>query len=511
MSSQSPQTPAAATAEAPPHEVLTAVRNAMQIGGSLLLTYAISLGVQRMLLPRYLDREAFGRFNWADGCAAAFFILVTLGLETYIRKEVTLRPAHASDFFGGTLVLRLGLTAVLMGALALFMGWTEQPADVRALVYVFAGANLLININTTLAAFLQARGTVGGQSIVNVVAKLVWGGGLAAALLLHASLPWLAVPLLAAEALKACGLYWLARQNLGLVFRVDVAGTRKVLSDSRAYFITGAALAAHGRTDVMLLGLLGSKEEVGFYGAAWGVAGLTMLLSPIFGWVLMPLMARAAARSEAELTALVRRSLEGCLVLTLPIMLAIGVGAETWIHLLSGDKYLPGALALRILAPLFVLTYVAMVSSTWLTMANQAWTVTLTSVIGMLVNPLLNWLLIVPCLRHFGPAGGAVGSALSMLLTEVLVVSIMLARMGRRTVDRRTLVMLGKTLAVCAGVVALDRLLLAGMSPGPRLLVEATVYVVLVLATGAVKPSELAGVVRLARRRGRPAPEALPT
>jgi hypothetical protein len=42
-------------------------------------------------------------------------------------------------------------------------------------------------------------------------------------------------------------------------------------------------------------------------------------------------------------------------------------------------------------------------------------------------------------------------------------------------------------------------------------LVEATVYVVLILATGAVKPSDIAGVVRLARQRGRPAPEALPT
>lgn len=510
MSSPAPDTPAAAPESTPQHEVLTAVRNALQIGGSLLLTYTISLGVQRMLLPRYLGTEAFGRFSWADGCAAAFFILTTLGLETYIRKEVTLRPAHASDFFGGTLVLRVGLTALLMGALALFMGWTGQPADVRGLVYVFAGAQLLINVNTTLAAFLQARGTVGGQSIVNVVAKLVWGGGLAATLLLRASLPWLGVPLLVSEALKAVGLFWMARQHLGLVFRVDVARTRQVLWDSRAYFITGAALAAHGRTDVMLLGLLGSKEEVGFYGAAWGVAGLTMLLSPIFGWVLMPLMARAAARSEAELTALVRRSLEGCLVLTIPIMLGIGLGSGLWIHLLSGDKYLPGALALRILAPLFVLTYMAMVSSSWLTMANQAWTVTLTSVTGMFVNPLLNWLLIGPCMRLWGPSGGAAGSAIAMLATEVLVVCLMLQRMGRRSVDARTLVMLGKTLGVCACVIGVHFVLPPGMSPVSQLFVEAFVYVVLVLATGAVKLSEIVGVVRLARSRGR-APEALPT
>ncbi len=511
MSSQSPQTPALpAAAEAPPHEVLTAVRNAMQIGGSLLLTYSIAL-VVRVLLPRHLGPEDFGSFNWADGFSAAFFVATTLGLDTYIRKEVTLRPAHASDFFGGTLVLRLGMTVLLMGALGLVMAHTGESPTVRRLVFVFAGAQFLITLNSTLAALLHARGTVAGLSVVNVVGKLVWGGGLLAALFLHAPLPWLAGPLLAAEALKTGALYALARRHLGLTLRLDTAATRAVLKASLPYYVTGAALAAHGRTDVTLLGLLASKQEVGYYGAAWGIAGLVLLITPIFGWVLMPLMSRAAARSEAELTALVRRTLEGCLVVTLPVMLALGLGAELWIGLLYGEAFAAGAFALRILAPLFVLTYMAMVSSTWLTMANQAWTVTLTSVIGMLVNPLLNWLLIVPCLRHWGPSGGAAGSAFSMLLTEALVVSIMLGRMGRRSVDRRTLVMLGKTLAVCALVVGLDTLLPSGMRQVPRLLVEATVYVVLILATGAVKPSDIAGVVRLARQRGRPAPEALPT
>jgi hypothetical protein len=126
------------------------------------------------------------------------------------------------------------------------------------------------------------------------------------------------------------------------------------------------------------------------------------------------------------------------------------------------------------------------------------------------VNPLLNWLLIRPCLRHWGPSGGAAGSAICTLLTEALVVAIMLGRMGRHSVDRRTLVMLGKTLGVCACVIGLHFVLPPGMTQVSQLLVEAFVYVVLILATGAVKPSELAGVVRLARNRGR-APEALPT
>jgi O-antigen/teichoic acid export membrane protein len=484
--------------------MLSALRNALQLGGSLLLTYSIAFAV-RILLPRHLGPEAFGRFNWADSFSAAFFVITTLGIDTYIRKEVTLRPAHASDFFGGTVVLRLGMTVLCLGALSLVMAHTGEPPEVRGLVYVFAIAQLLIALNTTLAALLHARGSVGGLSVSNVVGKLAWGGGLLSVMVLGAPLPWLAVPLVVSETLKLGASLWLARVHLGLRFRVDMAATRAVLRASLPYYLTGAALAAHGRTDVMLLGILASKQEVGYYGAAWGIAGLVLLITPIFGWVLMPLMSRAAARSQEELSALVRRTLEGCLAFTLPIMLALGLGAELWIELLFGEGYAPGAFALRILAPLFVLTYTNMVSSTWLTLANQAWTVTFTAVLGMVVNPLLNWLLILPCLEAWGPAGGAAGTALAMILTDMLVMAIMFRRMGRQAVDRRTLVMFGKTLGVCAVVVALDRTLLAGLPHLSRLLVEATVYVALVLATGAVRLQEIVGVVRLARRRGAPA------
>ncbi len=492
------------------HEAMGAVRNGLQLGGSLLATYAIAMGV-RFLLPAHLGPESFGRFNYADSFSAVFFIATHLGLEMYIRKEVSRRPEHASDFFGSTLLLRLGLTAALMGAMALVMAHFDEPPEVRQLVYVFALAQSLIIINASVAALLHAKGKVAGLSVSNIVTKLVWGGGLLAVAVAGLPLPWLAVPLVASEAVKLGVGWYLAREHMGLTFKVDVPATLKVLKASLPFFITGAALAANGRLDVMILGMVSSHEEVGWYGAAWNIAGLTFFLNPVFGWVLMPLASRAAERSEAELTNLTRRSLEGTLAVTVPMMMLIVLGAPLWVGLMGG-AFSESAMPLRLMSPLFVLAFVTMNAGLWLTMTNREWWVTITSVIGSVVLiPLLNLLLIPLMLSALGNGGGAAGTALSMLLMEICVTISLLGRMGKAAFDARLVSMMAKTAVICAAIAVLDQTLLAFLNPWVRITVEAVLYIVAVLATGAVRPGEVLQVVRIARRRGNPAPEAAPT
>src|SRR5262245_10859194 len=95
---------AAADTDAP-SATLLAIRNALKLGGSLIFTWGIALAI-RLLLPRYLGPTRFGTLNFAEGFTAAFFITLSLGLDSYVRKEVAVRPSHASDFFGGISVLR---------------------------------------------------------------------------------------------------------------------------------------------------------------------------------------------------------------------------------------------------------------------------------------------------------------------------------------------------------------------------------------------------------------------
>jgi O-antigen/teichoic acid export membrane protein len=505
MSSQIPDTSAAAPPPAPPPaalDVAKSMRNAVKLGGSLLVTYGIAMAV-RLLLPRVLGPEAFGQFNWAsEGFTAVFFVLAGLGLEVYIRKEVALRPHHASEFFGGTLLLQVLMAVGLLGVMQGLMHLDGKPDHVRLLVLLLGVYQLFFRCSGTLAAVLHARERVDGLSVANIATKCVWGGGQLLVLALGLPLPWLGVPILASEVVRATVLFRLARRHAELELRVDAKGTRTALAGALPFFLNEAALAAFGPMGVFLLGFLTNTTEVGWYGASWNLASMTLMAAPVLTWVLTPLLSRAAAQSPDELTRLTRRTLEAVLAFSLPLTLALALGAETWIYLVYGDAFAPSAQILRIQAPMLALTYVAMVCASVLTAKGKGWWVTRTSVITMLLNSVLNLALARPFLAWLGPAGGATASALSLFTCEVLSVSLLVSAVGRGAFDRQSLTRLGKTLAVCAVVTGAH---LALVALGPlRLLLSAGLYILLVFATGAVRLDELQGLLRVVRRRRAP-------
>src|SRR5580704_2495660 len=106
-----------------PSATLLAVRNALKLGGSLLFPWGIALGIP-LLVPRYLGPDRFGTLSFAEGFTTAAFIVLNLGHEHYIRKELAVRPRHASDFFGGMFALRVVMTACIFGVMALVLRLT---------------------------------------------------------------------------------------------------------------------------------------------------------------------------------------------------------------------------------------------------------------------------------------------------------------------------------------------------------------------------------------------------
>ncbi|MDY7226012.1 oligosaccharide flippase family protein [Hyalangium rubrum] len=505
MSPPNPDTSAAAPPSAPPPaalDVTTSMRNALKLGGSLMVTYGIAMTV-RLMLPRVLGPEAFGQFNWAsEGFTAVFFVLAGLGLEVYIRKEVALRPHHASEFFGGTLLLQVLLAIGLLGAMQGLMHLEGKPAHLKLLVLLLGVYQLFFRCNGTLAAVLHAREKVDGLSVANIATKCVWGGGQLLVLALGLPLPWLGVPILASELVRAVVLYRLARRHTGLELRVDGRGTRSALTGALPFFLNEAALAANGPMGVFLLGFLTNTTEVGWYGAGWNLAGMTLMAAPVLTWVMIPLLSRASAHSPQELDRLTRRTLEAVLAFSIPLTLAMGLGADVWIGVVYGEAFAPAAAVLRLQAPILTLTYVAMVCASVLTVTGKGWWVTRTSVVSMVLNSTLNLTLARPFLAWFGPVGGACASALALFTCEAVTVTLLVSAVGRRAFDRQSLTRLGKTLAVCA-VVTGAHLSLSGLGP-VRLAVGAALYLFLVFATGAVRLDELQGLLRVVRRRGAP-------
>ena len=468
---------------------LVAIANALKLGCSLMATLVIAIAM-KFLMPRYLGPASFGTLSFADGFAATFFVALSLGADSYVRKEVSVRPAHASDFFGGTLVLRAAITVAIFGIMALVMSATGRPRDVRNLVYLFGVAQFFVSVNSTLSALLHAKGQVGGMSALAVATKIVWAAGVVASIVTGAGLWGYAAAYLASESIESFALFGLARRHLGLVLHVDVAATKLMITESLPYFLNVCAVGAYGKLDVTLLGILGKSREVGWYVAASSITGLTLLITPLIDWVLTPVFARGAARSREDLYAHVRQASEPILAVAIPAALFVSVGADIWLRVLFGHAFAPATLALRILAASSVIIYIAIVYAMTLIMIERAWTLTLISIAGLIVNLLLNVLFIRRSLAFFGDGGGGVGCALAALGTHAFAAITMIAFVGRKAFDGRTFRMVAKSVSACALVVLADRLTAPTLG-WARIIVDLAVYLAVVTATGALRMREM--------------------
>lgn len=483
--------------------MLVAVRNTVKLGLSLLATWGIGLGI-RLFLPRLLGETAFGQLRPAEEFTAMLFIAVQLGLDTYIRKEVPVRPEHAQEFFGTVFLLRAGMSVVLFGILAVTLELTNRPPEVRTLYWLFGVGALFHSTKEVLGALLHARQTVDGLSLSNVVGKFIWGAGVVASLWWGRWLPGIALSFMVAKGVECLWLWILVQRHFQMKLSAATwAAAKVVVVSSLPFYLNTVSHTVYNKLDTWLVSVLITDAEAGWYGAASQLAGIAMLVAPIIGWVAMPLLSRALARGREEYERLRCRILELVLIAAIPTSLAVGLGADVWIDVISGPRFAPAALALRILSPLFVFIYVSIISAVSLTFEGRAWTVTAISLIGMVLNPLLNLVLIRPALDYFGPGGAGAGAAMVQFVTETTVAMVMFSIIGRKAFDKRSLNMLWRTLVAVGLVIGLDRVL-ATHTPLPgflRLVVDGAAYFGLIVGFRAIDVRETLAFARAAFRK----------
>jgi len=488
-------------------DILLSIRNAIKLGSSLMVTWGIALGM-RIFLPRWLGPEAFGLQNAAEAFATTCFVVLSLGMDVYIRKEIPVRPEHTNEFFGAVMVFRLVMTVLLLGGITGFMWWVGRSALEVRVTLLFGVAQTFSIIKESLAALLHARGTVDGLSVNNIVGKILWGGGILFSVFVVERLEGIPLALLGSKLLESLGCWWLARKHLGLRFvNLRLGALKVVLLSCLPLYLNQIFHTIYNKVDVSLLSFFVGNQEAGWYGAASSLASIALLITPFLGWVVMPLFARARHRSQEEFNQVLRRMLELILSISVPISLFIALGADFWILTLAGDKYREAILAMRLLAPVYTFMYISIISATALIMEERAWTLVWISAAGMLLNPLLNALFLRPALQWLGPGGGGVGASLIQLFTEGGIMLIMFATLGKRCFDRRSAEVLLRTGAVCATVVGLDLGLSAYTSWNVlyRIGVDAVAYFLLAVLLRAVNLQEMYEFVRMAFKKERAA------
>lgn len=277
------------------------------------------------------------------------------GTTIYLIREVSKEPSRTSSYvvhlsiIGAVvaLVLTAGLEAVVP-----HVGYSHELQTSAALISL---AVLPTVLNSIQEAAFVAHGRVefeAGATVVSALLYIVLGF-----LLLHshhgiASLMRVYVGLEFAVTAVYFVLINRYIARLHLRFRWSLA--TRLLRELKAFAATSMLAAVVARPEVVVLSLMASEQQVGYYGVAIRLAELPNFIPDVFMTNLFPLLARSFRSAEQRYADLQAAALRYMLAFSLPIVSILLVTADRLVRLLYGPHFGPAVPLVRILAATLV-------------------------------------------------------------------------------------------------------------------------------------------------------------
>lgn len=476
-------------------------RNAAFLFGGQAVSWSLGL-VFIVLVPRSVGASAWGEWSlaWAITSVAASFS--SMGLTTLLIKEISRDQSRAHEFIGAAITAQAMLAVPFLLLILGFINTAGYSAHTRLIITLVTAASLVAFLAVPVSAGLQALEKMHysslGQIFTSGVLSLV-----AVLLVKFAAVGMVAISVAAvAAAVAAAGIQFYGLSRKVRVWpRVDWKLIRHLIVGGLPYWASGLFLTFYVWIDTVMLSLMTSTMEVGWYGAATKLISTLGVLPYIINMAVFPALSHGFRHDREGMRRLAQTSLRIVLSLGLPMVIGVVLLGPKIVLLLYGWSFAPAAPIVVVLCLTLLPIFTATLVNGQLIAADRqlAWTGVMAAC--CVVNPVLNFTLIALFERLY--KNGALGASYALLITDGLVGIAAVALLPRDVMGkmRGILPQLGRA-AVAAGIMGIavylvrDRFVLIPLATG------VAAFTVAALVLKVFTPADLELMRRLTRMLG---------
>lgn len=378
-----------------------------------------------VVLSRTFGQDGIGQYSFGMAVTGFFAVFADFGLYNLNIKEASRKNGSLQDDFGAALILRVGYTLLGLAGLLVavqFLPISEQGRRIVLLLGIYQFGYRLTYGFSSLFVAKERMGVVAGlEFVLRVVTSI---GGVCIALM-GGSLVLAVGVLPAVTAIEVVVAFALAVRhfgapNLRVGWRVTIATAKR----AAPYGLSGILFQLQSRVDVFFLGILLSEAAVGVYNAAFRVVFMLSFLTYYAGVAIFPAASRLYEESLVDLRQLYATSLRIFVLLGVPAAVGISLVAPELIPLIFGSGFEETIVVLRLLTALVVISGLKNLLSFFLMACDGQVQRVKNQWIAASVNVALNASLI--------PVLGIVGAALSVILAEMLLATLLIHELSRR-------------------------------------------------------------------------------
>lgn len=376
-----------------------------------------------VLLARLLGAQALGQYAFVMAVVQLLAILAQSGFPLYLVRKIALQQEaqHVIEIRRTAICALVAVSS--FGLLVVASMHSLQRLDFPSFATVMNKPYLSIAswlvvplaLAPTVAGALKGMGLIVRAQVPELIVKpAILLAILSAVYLVKAPLnvdSALSIQLMSNLSALAIALLSLRVHLPGRGLRVSLSAVARHVGASQAFLLLAGAQVLNSQTNVLLLGMMASPEQVGLYRVAVQVTdGLGVAMFAISA-VIAPHIAKFHVINDwGTLQRILVLSHRGAvLVLLLPVLIILGFGSLV-LELVFGTEYVAANDALSTLAIGKILYATVGFSGLALSMLGQPGVAAIITVATLILNVLLG-LILIP---HLGVEGAAVAAAISM-------------------------------------------------------------------------------------------------
>ena len=384
--------------------------------GGLVLAFFSSV-----VCARILGVDGFGRYTYVMAVAGVLSVPAALGMPQYLVREVAGRVEWV-EYLRRWADKRAVQAGCALAFIMLSVSFCVDASELRWLFALSAVVPLLTAVAEVRRGLLQGVGMVVLSQVAPLlfVPFIVLLGVLTLNHIFEDVQVWqvmLVTVVASAASLILSDVFLRAGRVIDSRVVSGMAPNVSIVSAVRFMWL-GALYLLLSRTDLIMLGVLSSDEDVGVYAVSSRAADLVPLVLAASNMVIAPRIARFYREGRMEeMRKLLSSTMRLVLLGTLPVVLILLVGANWLLVFFYGEAFADGATVMRLLVLsqlVLVLggplgTVLEMTGNEKASLQVLMWVVALNAVLNVFLIP------------HFGSLGAASATCLSVVLGRILL------------------------------------------------------------------------------------------
>ncbi|MBB4803683.1 O-antigen/teichoic acid export membrane protein [Flavobacterium nitrogenifigens] len=375
----------------------------------LRLSIGVFVGIW---VARYLGPQKFGMLNYAQSFVGLFAVTAGLGLDGIVVRELIKNEDRAEELLGTTFYLKLIGAIASIVLLVIAVAFMSNDNYTNTLFFVIASATLFQTFNV-IDFYFQSKVLSRYVVYANTISLLISSVIKIILIINKASLLSFAWVILSDSIVLALGfIYFFLKKTQFKTqnFRFRKETALSLLKDSWPLFLSGIVISIYMKIDQVIINQLLGPEEVGQYAAAIRLSEAWYFIPMVIASSLFPAIISAKKQSEELYNSRLQKLYDLMVWMSIIIALPMTFLSNWIVEILYGGQYDEAGSVLMIHIWTGVFVFLGVAFSGYLTAENKTKKAFYRTLLGAVLNVILNYVLI--------PIYGICGSAIATLIGQ---------------------------------------------------------------------------------------------